>query len=156
RDRGKRIDPKVFRAIIYYLDVFPEREHHRNEEFVLFPMIRQRTHAADAFLDQIAREHMMGERAIRDLEHAFLRYEEQGASEFPAFAEAAESFVTNYFEHMRREERDIMPIALRVLTQEDWQLVEAEFGRKNDPLAGVSPETELDELFRRIVMLVPA
>src|SRR5882672_1233490 len=52
RDHGSRIDPKVFRAILYYLDVFPEREHHRNEELVLFPRIRARTHAADKVLDQ--------------------------------------------------------------------------------------------------------
>ena len=156
RDHGKRIDPKVFRAIIYYLDVFPEREHHRNEEFVLFPVIRQRTHEADAALDQLAREHMMGERAIRNVESAFLRYEENGASEFAAFAEAAETFVANYFEHMRKEEREIMPIAERVLTTDDWARVEAEFGRNRDPLSGVSSETDPDELFQRIVMLVPA
>jgi len=156
RDHGKRIDPKVFRAIIYYLDVFPEREHHRNEEFVLFPVIRQRTHEADAALDQLAREHMMGERAIRNLESAFLRYEEKGASEFAAFATAADVFVANYFEHMRKEERVIMPIAERALTKADWARVEAEFGRNRDPLSGVSPETDPDELFQRIVMLVPA
>ena len=42
RERGKHIDPKVFRAILYYLDVFPEREHHWKEEAVLFPRIRER------------------------------------------------------------------------------------------------------------------
>jgi hemerythrin-like domain-containing protein len=156
RDHGKHIDPKVFRAIIYYLDVFPEREHHRNEEFVLFPLIRERTHDADEVLEQLAREHMMGERSIRDLEQAFLRYEEHGTSEFPAFASAAERFVANYFEHMRKEERDVMPIAQRVLTEEDWKRVEKEFATKLDPLAGASTETDMDELFRRVVTLVPA
>ena len=28
RDRGAKIDPRVFRAALYYLDVFAEREHH--------------------------------------------------------------------------------------------------------------------------------
>ena len=54
RERGRRIDPKVFRAILYYLDVFPEREHHWKEEAVLFPRIRERTHEADAILDELA------------------------------------------------------------------------------------------------------
>ena len=155
RDRGKRIDPKVFRAIIYYLDVFPEREHHRNEEFVLFPLIRQRTHEADAVLDQLAREHMAGEQAIRDLEQAFLRYEER-PGEFASFATAAEAYVEQYFEHMRKEEREVMPIALRFLSAEDWRRVETEFGAKADPLTGTSAETTPEELFRRVVMLVPA
>ena len=47
RERDRRVDPKIFRAILYYLDVFLEREHHRKEEAVLFPRIRQRTHEAD-------------------------------------------------------------------------------------------------------------
>ena len=72
RERSKRIDPKVFRAILYYLDVFPEREHHWKEEAVLFPRIRQRTRDADAILDELACEHESGEHAIRDLEQAGL------------------------------------------------------------------------------------
>ena len=113
RERGKRIDPKVFRAILYYLDVFPEREHHRKEESVLFPRIRQRTRDADAILDQLAHEHEAGENAIRDLEQAFVRYEEQGAAEFAPFADAVDSYVKRYFEHMRKEEREVIPIARR-------------------------------------------
>ena len=27
RERDRRVDPKIFRAILYYLDVFLEREH---------------------------------------------------------------------------------------------------------------------------------
>ena len=68
--RDRRVDPKVFRAILYYLDVFLEREHHHKEEAVLFPRIRQRTRDADAVLDQLACEHESGEEAIRDLEQA--------------------------------------------------------------------------------------
>jgi hemerythrin-like domain-containing protein len=156
RLRGRRIDPKVFRAMLYYLDVFPEREHHRKEEFVLFPRIRARTHAADKVLAELAREHEAGEQAIRNLEQAFLRYEERGDSEFAAFAAAADEYVARYYEHMRKEERDVMPLALRVLTAEDWVAIEAEFAEHQDPLAGTTAETAADELFHRIVMLVPA
>jgi hemerythrin-like domain-containing protein len=156
RLRARRIDPKIFRAMLYYLDVFPEREHHRKEEFVLFPRIRARTRAADKVLAELAREHEAGEQAIRDLEQAFLRYEERGDSEFAAFAAAADEYVTRYYEHMRKEERDVMPLALRVLTAEDWVAIEAEFAEHQDPLAGTTAETDTEELFHRIVMLVPA
>ena len=43
RERGRRVDPKAFRAMLYYLDVFLEREHHHKEELVFFPRIRWRT-----------------------------------------------------------------------------------------------------------------
>jgi len=156
RERGTRIDPKVFRAILYYLDVFPEREHHRKEESVLFPRIRQRTQDADAILAQLAQEHEAGEIAIRHLEQQFVRYEERGDAEFAPFAEAVGRYVSRYFEHMRKEEREVMPIARRVLTDQDWAEIEAEFAAHRDPLEGASIETEHDQLFRRIVTIVPA
>lgn len=156
REHDKCIDPKVFRAILHYLDVFPEREHHWKEEAVLFPRIRQCTHDADAILDQLACEHELGEQAIRDLEQAFVRYEEHGDVEFEPFAAAVDSYVKRYREHMRKEEREVMPLAQRVLSTQDWADIEAAFALHRDPLAGVSPETTHDQLFRRIMMIVPA
>jgi hemerythrin-like domain-containing protein len=156
REHGRRIDPKVFRAMLYYLDVFLEREHHRKEELVLFPRIRARTRAADAVLGVLAREHEMGERAIRGLEQAFLRYEERGQAEFASFAAAADTYVARYLEHIRKEEREVMPLALRVLTAEDREAIEEEFASHHDPLAGANEQTDPNELFQRIVMIVPA
>jgi hemerythrin-like domain-containing protein len=123
---------------------------------VFFARIRERTHDADAVLDQLGREHAAGERAIRDLEQAFVRYQERGAAEFPAFAAAADAYVGHYLEHMLKEEREVIPIANRVLTDDDWAAVEAAFAAHRDPLAGASPNMDMDKLFSRIVMLVPA
>jgi hemerythrin-like domain-containing protein len=156
RERGARIDPKVFRAMLYYLDVFPEREHHPKEELVLFARIRRRTREADAVLDELAREHESGARAIRELEQAHVRLEEGGDKEFAPFAAAVERFVGHYREHMRKEEHDVLPLARRVLEPLDWTEIEAAFAVNRDPLAGASPETGYDELFQRIVKLVPA
>lgn len=156
REPDVRIDPKVFRAMLYYLDVFSEREHHPKEEAVLFPHIRRRTHDADAILDELGREHESGERAILELEQAFMRYEEGGRSEFEPFADAVDRFVGRYRAHMEKEEQKIMPLAQRVLTAQDWAEIEAAFASHRDPLAGASPETDHEELFRRIASIVPA
>ena len=136
--------------------MFPEREHHRKEESVLFPRIRQRTRDADAILEQLAQEHESGENAIRELEQAFVRYEEHGDTEFAPFADAVDRYVTRYRDHMRKEEREVMPVAQRVLNTQDWADIEAAFALHRDPLAGASPETDHDQLFRRIVLIVAA
>jgi hemerythrin-like domain-containing protein len=156
RDRGTRIDPKAFRAILYYLDVFAEREHHPKEDRVLFPLLRERTHEADEVLDELQLEHEAGEKAIRNLEQAFMRYEERGDAEFLAFAAAAESYVNQYFDHMRKEEHEVMPVAERVFSAEDWTEVEAAFASHRDPLSGISQETGVDQLYQRILAVVPS
>ena len=156
RERGKRIDPKVFRAILYYLDVFPEREHHRKEEAILFPRIRQRTRDADAILERARAGARIGRtrhprtraglRAVRRARgrrvRALCRRGRPLRDALPrAYAQG-------------RTRRDAL--AQRVLTAQDWADIEAAFALHRDPLAGASPETEHDQLFRRIVMIVPA
>jgi hemerythrin-like domain-containing protein len=155
RDRRAKIDPRVFRAALYYLDVFAEREHHPKEEQALFARLRSRTREADAVLDELGREHESGERAMRELEQALVRFEEGGDAEFPAFAAAVERFIGRYREHMRKEERDVMPLARRVLDAADWAAIEAAFAAHRDPLAGAGTD-DYDALFQRIVTLAPA
>jgi hemerythrin-like domain-containing protein len=155
RDRGAKIDARVFRAALYYLDVFAEREHHPKEERALFARLRARTREADAVLDELGREHESGEQAMRELEQALVRFEEGGEAEFPSFAAALDRFVGRYREHMRKEERDVMPLARRVLDASDWAAVEAAFAAHRDPLAGARTD-DYDALFQRIVTLAPA
>jgi len=155
RDRDAQIAPRVFRAALYYLDVFAEREHHPKEEQALFARLRGRTREADAILDELGREHESGERALAELGQALVRFEEGGDAEFPAFAAAVERFIGRYREHMRKEERDVMPLARRVLDADDWAAIEAAFAAHRDPLArGVTDD--YDALFQRIVALAPA
>jgi hemerythrin-like domain-containing protein len=154
KERGKTLDPKVMRAMLYYLDVFPEREHHPKEETILFAALRKRTHEADEALDELARQHEGGEAAIRNLEQDLLRYESGGESEFPAFAAAVERFVDNYWKHMRIEEHEIMPLARKHLTDADWKEAQRAFASRKDPLHDAE-ELDARALFSRIVSLAP-
>ncbi len=155
RSHGRQIDPRILRAILYYLDVFPERMHHPKEERFLFAAIRRKTSEANAILERLAREHEAGEESIRDLEQALLRYEEGGEPEFERFAQAVERFVAGYREHMRTEEDEVMPIARRVLTAQDWAEINAEWAANRDPLAALASERDYERLIGRIVELAP-
>ena len=154
REKGTRVDPKVFRAMLYYLDVFPERHHHQKEERYLFAILRRRSEAADPVLTRLSKEHEAGEHRIKALEQTFLRYEEGGEHEFHAFADEAREFITGYLDHMHREETEIMPLAERVLKHEDWVDIEIAFALDRDPLHGVDPG-DYEKLFSRIVNLAP-
>lgn len=156
RDRVGANDAKVLRAMLYYLDVFPEREHHRKEEAELFARIRARTLEGTTTLDVLAREHESGHGAIRELEQALLRLEEGGAREAAAFINAVQGYVDGYFEHMRKEERDVFPLAQRVLTEQDWAEIAVAFAGYRDHLGGITQRTEYEQLLTRIANLVPA
>lgn len=155
RNHGTKINPAVFRAMLYYLDVFPERMHHPKEEDYLFAAVRRKTSEADAVLDELRKEHDSGAHTIRDLEQDLLRYEEGGDKEFESFAAAVEAFVAGYRQHMRKEEDGVMPIARRVLNAQDWADINRAWAENRDPLTGVEGEKEYEQVLDRIVKLAP-
>ncbi len=155
RQRGVTMDPQVFRCMVYYLDVFPERCHHPKEDRYLFASVRERTREADDIIDQLEAEHERGAQAMRELEQALVRYEGGGEEEFAAFEAAVTRFVENYWAHMRREEQELMPIARRVLTADDWARIEAAFAETEDPLQGAADEADMRRLFSRIAEIAP-
>lgn len=152
---GQRPDPRLLRAMLYYLDVFPERVHHPKEEMYLFAAVRRHTHDADQVLETLSREHEAGEQAIRALEQALLRYEQGGAAELEALQQATVRFVAGYREHMRMEEQELMPIASRVLGDSEWAELNAQWAAHHDPLEGIESGDEYERLLDRIVELAP-
>jgi hemerythrin-like domain-containing protein len=149
-------DFEVLRAMLFYIDEFPERLHHRQESDLLFPLLRARSHAADEALDRLDRDHAAGEAAIRKLEHALLAWEMMGSSRRPAFEAALDRYLDFYRAHMRLEEDTILPLAEQVLTPEDWTQLDAAFAANRDPLTGHAPPAEYEALFSRIVRIAPA
>jgi hemerythrin-like domain-containing protein len=158
RHRAERSLPDftALRAMLFYVDEFPEQRHHRKESELLFPKLRARTPQSRELLDRLDADHASGERRIRDLEHALLGFEMMGESRREAFERAAERYVNFYLAHMALEEQQVLPLAERVLTPDDWAQLDDAFGANRDPLIGHEPEAEYRALFTRIVNLVPA
>ena len=146
----------VLRAMMFYIDEFPERLHHTKESELLFPKLRQRAPEMAAVLDRLDRDHATGERAIRELEHALLAFEVMGESRRDAFEQATERYISAYLDHMAREENDVLPAAKRLLTEADWDELDAAFAANKDPLTGHEPEDGYRPLFRKIVNTAPA
>jgi hemerythrin-like domain-containing protein len=86
-----------------------------------------------------------------------LAWELLGESRRAAFSDAAKRYLGFYLEHMRLEETVILPAALKVLSAEDWQAIDAAFETNCDPLTGKYPRDPMyEQLFTRIVNNAPA
>jgi hemerythrin-like domain-containing protein len=155
RARRKKVDPRVFHAMLYYLDTFSERMHHPKEDQYLFKAMRERSAEADAHIADLEEDHARGEDALRRLAQCLIRYEEGGEQEFPAFEREVENFVRNYRDHMRKEEDVLFPLAQRLLSAADWQAIDRAFEENRDPLADERDTRDFGKLFDRIVTLAP-
>ena len=155
RMRKARIDLRVLRAMLYYLDTFSERMHHPKEDRYLFTAMRKRGAEADTLIAELEKEHAGGANSLRQLEQYLARYEEGGDKEFPAFASAVEKFVQGYWDHMRKEEEIVFPLAEKLLTASDFEAIDRAFKENQDPLAAERDSKDFRKLFARIVNLAP-
>jgi hemerythrin-like domain-containing protein len=156
RRQGQLPDFEVLRAMLFYVDEFPERLHHSKESQLLFPRLREKAPELGAVLDKLDRDHATGEKAIRDLEHSLLAFEVLGDSRRAAFETAVERYIGFYLEHMATEEQELLPAARRCFSEADWAELDAAFAANRDPLTGHEPEEGYRPLFRKILMNAPA
>jgi hemerythrin-like domain-containing protein len=159
-ERGPLDEPERFfdvvRAMLFYIDEFPERLHHPNESNLLFPKLARVAPELMPVIERLEIDHMKGEGKVRALQHLLLGWELIGESRRTAFIDAARDYVAFYLEHMRVEETQIMPAAEKLLTPVDWETLDIAFMGSRDPLAGGVREPCYDHLFTRIVMMAPA
>ena len=160
-DRGTSHEPEVFfevvRAMLFYIDEFPEKRHHPKESNLLFPRV---VRLAPEVLDTVAlleKDHNKGESTVRELQHMLLAWELLGEPRRAVFEQAVKRYISFYLEHMRLEEAVILPAAQRVLDDQDWAELDAAFATNCDPLTGKYPrDATYDRLFTRIVTRAPA
>jgi hemerythrin-like domain-containing protein len=147
----------VLRAMLFYIDEFPERLHHPKESDLLFPRVVRAAPSVMATVEQLERDHINGEKAARELQHLLLAWELLGEQRKPEFEAQCQRYVHFYLDHMRLEETVILPEAEKVLTDADWKVLDAAFQQNRDPLAAQhAGDPAYDRLFTRIVRQAPA
>ena len=76
-------------------------------------------------------------------------------AEAGTFIAAVEAYADFHWEHMRREEKEVLPLAAKHLTPSDWDAIDAAFLGHADPLVSESAGDDYRALFRKIVNLAP-
>ncbi|MDH3286845.1 MAG: hemerythrin domain-containing protein [Betaproteobacteria bacterium] len=148
-------DCRLLAAMLYYIESFPEREHHPKEDDYLFKALRARTREGSALLDELQGEHVRGGQMMAYLAQTLVRYQGGAPDGLAAFAAAVDAYAALLGDHMRREEDVILPLADAHLTESDWAAMAAAFTENRDPLFGEEASEEMRRLRRRITSLVP-
>ncbi|MGJ7495307.1 hemerythrin domain-containing protein [Variovorax sp. RT4R15] len=156
RRRNTLPDFDALQAMLFYVDEFPEKLHHPKESQLLFPKLRGRNARTDAVLDRLDRDHAHGEQAIRELEHALLGFRmmgatDQGEARRDKFETLMKQYADFYLDHMRIEETEILPLAMTVLSDDEWAELDAAFLQNRDLLAGYEADEAYRPLFGKIV-----
>ncbi|MDE2367683.1 MAG: hemerythrin domain-containing protein [Burkholderiales bacterium] len=148
-------DYKLLWSIIYYIEAFPETLHHPKEDQVLFPRVRRRTHDIDAALDELTSQHANSRPHLDRLKTLLGRMEADIPGAAAEFDAKVRTYADFHWKHMSLEETAVLPKAVEVLTEADWEGIAAAFAENRDPLHGNSDNEWFRQFYRRIVNLVP-
>lgn len=150
------------RAMLFYIEEVPERQHHPVESRILFPRLAQRAPALAEVIERLDREHVAGEEEVLRLQHGLLAWELLGESRRAGFEARLDGYVRFYEEHMWLEDSVLLPEADARFAAEDWAELDAAFARNLDPLGAVlrgeatgTADPLYHGLFSRIVALAP-
>jgi hemerythrin-like domain-containing protein len=160
-DRGPQQDPSRFfdvvRAMLFYIDEFPERLHHPKESNHLFPKVARVAPELIPVLHGLEADHLNGERRVRELQHLLTAWELLGEARREAFVAAAHDYVRFQLSHIETEEAQVLTAASKLLSEPEWQELENVFAANADPVArGATGNPAYDRLFSRIVQQAPA
>jgi hemerythrin-like domain-containing protein len=151
-----RVKPgfEALRAMIRYIDEYPERMHHPKEDEFLFARLAARAPEAKPLVDSLKAEHKQGAHLVRELERSLVMFEDAAPEGAREFLDAVNAYAEFHWKHMRCEETELLPLAERHLTPEDWRAIDEAFDSNRDPIAGIR-ERDFEALFTRIVNLAP-
>ena len=148
---------EVLRAMLFYIDEFPERLHHPKESNHLFPKVARAAPDVIPVLHRLESDHQHGERRVRDLQHLLTAWELLGEGRREAFVAAANDYIRFQLAHIELEESEVLVPASKLVPASDWQELENVFAAGADPIAcGATRHPAYDRLFSRIVQRAPA
>lgn len=155
KDPAIEPDFNVFRAVIRYIDQYPERLHHPKEDKYLFARLSAVCPESRPLIERLESEHREGARLVRELERSLMLFEDNRIEGWANFSDMVDTYSQFHWDHMRLEEKELIPLAERHFSTQDWEVVDQGFASNTDPIAQVK-EKDFHELFTRLVNIAPA
>jgi hemerythrin-like domain-containing protein len=137
--------------MLFYLDEFPERRHHRVESDVLFPTLARAVPELRGIIHRLELDHLAGEHRIRELQHELLAWRYVGGSRFARFNALLDEYVRFYLRHMATEEAELLPALARIEPKRQAEL-DAAFEAARDPLTGGASDAACARLLASITL----
>jgi len=153
-EHGAPPDVAFFESVFDYIDQFVERSHHPKEDGYLFRLLRLRSPEAATTLDALQNDHLQGPIRLKALRASLVEAVNQRLSG-GSLANALRAYTAAMKTHILTEEKQVLPLARRVLLEVDWAEINHAFHDNNDPLFGDKAEAEFRDLYHRIVSTAP-
>ena len=143
-DTAEQPDYDVLAAAADYFLGFPESCHHPKENLVYRKMCDRDPALAQTMTDLEA-EHEKLSVLARHFQEAVRNVMQEVEVSRVAFSDVARHFLSEQRRHIEAEEDRFFPLALQILTPDDWSEIDKRITREKDPVFGdeISQQFEL-------------
>jgi hemerythrin-like domain-containing protein len=148
---GETPNYELMTDIVTYLRHFPDLHHHPRED-AAFELLAKRKPAMKLPLARLQQEHRVIAAAGEDLLKALNEVESDAMIARAAVESIAAVYLVYYRHHIWNEEREVLPLAKKLLTATDWKAVAAAAPAGRDPLFGDKGDAGYRELRRHILI----
>ena len=147
---GKTPDYPLMQDIMRYMTQYPDRFHHPKEDLIFKQLLKRNPGARDD-VEDLLEEHVSIGLAGQEFDR-ILRTSGIDSVEVREQLEAAGfAYIRALREHMLKEEKKLFPLAMEVLTKEDWQVIDEEVDAVEDPLFEAQIADEYQRLYKLII-----
>lgn len=143
--RGLTVKIDDIEEAMVFLEEFAEEYHFGKEEELLFPLLREKGIETE-LIDELAAEHAVAREYVCEVRNILKEHEGAGRELAEAFVPRTEGFLAVMALHMDKEEEIFYMRAEDVLTEEELDELEMEFGDFQAGILGTDGHEEYHEM----------
>jgi len=148
-DAGQKVDAAILGDISTFLHDFSEACHHEKEERFLFPLLEARgVPASGCPIAVLHHEHQKGHALLAQLDDATQAFVRSGAVKDTLVA-TLRDLVRLYVDHIWKEDYLLLPLANKVLSEDDHDTLCQQFDSIEEGL-GAGKHQQLEQLSARL------
>lgn len=114
------IDPVCIESQLDELARFAESRHQRKVEACLMPAVRKATREAGPLLADLASLSRTGSAMLRSVRKCLRRAFRHGGVQIRLLSRSIDLYCQNLLERLAKEEQELLPLAQRVISSEEW------------------------------------
>ena len=146
---GKTPDYPLMQDIMRYMAQHFDRFHHPKED-LLFAQLLKRDPGVRADVEDLIEEHIAIGLAGQEFTGLLRKSGVDSVNVREQIGTSGFDYIRALREHMLREERKLFPLAMAVLTEKEWQVIDAAVKAIDDPLFDEMTDDDYQRLYRLI------
>ncbi|MBV6321484.1 hypothetical protein KVP70_11095 [Duganella sp. HSC-15S17] len=138
--RPQEIDPVFIESQLKELTTFAETRHQRKVEVCLMPAVRAADASCGALMNDLESLSRLGGAMLNAVHKCLRRAMRRSATQGKFLCRTVDLYCQNLLKRLDKEEQELLPLAQKVISSEEWFEIGSQFLAQEDNGAATQPE----------------